>query len=311
MPNITLATIIDRITEEYGRMTPKVKARLTSEINAWVDQACRKWNFWFLECEPGLSTIKIFPLDPTLSINTQVTFVQGPWIDRGWLCSTAGTVAYPFWYPTQPYWDSTSDPPVTSTYMRGWMPVEISRLLYVKGFNARGTPRKDLEIFPYQDFMTRARFDAQGEPDYCTFVTENGLSSLLFNSIPDQSYLYQIGFKLASLPPLERPDSTNLFAQYYPNVLVCVGIIKAARYFGEKTEVQSYLVDLFGESYAKERNPDQTPGGMIGDILSEGRQRHTGRSKTLKVYTSSRSALYRQGSQRKFIPGGYYWDGMP
>lgn len=326
MQNVTLAYIMDRIESEYGRMTPKIKARLTSDINGWIALACKRWPFWFLESEPGLVPMSLFPVSDV----TTLTRVYGYWWDKGWLVTDPGVYAYTIAYPFQPGIigipeADISHPTATAQTQQqnvrtdlfeayqqdGWSAVDIQQLLYVKKFRLTGTIDQDLDIFPYSDFTRRSKLDASGEPICCTFNTINGISQLIFNCVPDNNYIYQVGFRLGSLPPLDRPDATNLFAINYPEVLITVGIIKAAKYFGEKTEVAAYTVDLYGESYAKERNPDMTPGGMIGDILAEGRKRHTPRDRVLKVYTSSRKALAKRGSRRKWIPGGYYWDGSP
>jgi hypothetical protein len=287
MQNITLAFVLDRIVQIYGRTTPDIEARLTADLNMWMSQACRRWNFWFLDVNPGLYLPTLFPIDPTTLSSTATDPLTNTWVDRGWLLTQANQFVYEFVTPrvvnlnTIPSDDS-------------WEYTELGRLFSVKLFNPSGTQKREITVMNNCDIVSNMRYDSVGEPYRCSWETDNGISRLFFTPNPDQSYLVQIYYRLAEVPPLTDQNSTNAFLQNYPQAVITAGLIIASRYFGETKELSTYQMELFGADYAQKRGSDATPGGLVGEIISDTRKRMQPRNKTLGVYTSAKQALSKR-----------------
>lgn len=301
--NITLSYVIDRINERYGRQKASVKARLTGDLNEWISRACRRFNFWFLHQDPGMSVIEQFPL--ANSDFSDLTKQKGNWVDKGWLLAEADMPYYTFAYPTQ----ETINPGTGTITPKAWAWGEITHLLYVKEFDSEGSFLRDLPILPYSEFTTFTKWDKQTRPDRVAFQTMNNVSVLHFAPTPDQGYLYQVRAKLASLPPLDRADSTNVFLQTYPELVITAGLLIAADYFHETQEIQYHSMRLYGAEYAATQDPTKvTPGGLLGEALADSRRRDKSESDQLRVYQSSHRALGRDnGRVRSRYPfQGYY-----
>lgn len=300
--NITLAYVIDRINERYGRQKASVKARLVGDLNEWISRACRRFNFWFLHLDPGLGVVSQFPL--ASSDFSSLTEKKGNWVDRGWLRVEANTPYYLFAYPSQEGIDTSG-----AVVSKGWMWGEITHLLSVKEFDSEGSFLRDLPVLPYSEFSTFTKWDKQTRPDRVTFQTVNGTSVLHFAPTPDQAYLYQVRAKLASLPPLDRADSTNVMLQTYPEMVITAGLLIAADYFHEAQEIQYHAVRLYGAEYAQYQDPTKvTPGGLLGEALADSRRRNKSEADQMRVYQSSHRALGRDnGRVRSRYPfEGYY-----
>lgn len=304
--NVTLAYVIDRINERYGRQKASVKARLVGDLNDWISRACRRFNFWFLEQDPGLDIVDQFPLASTdLSL---LTPVFDNWVDKGWLVTEANTPSYAYACPTLQA-ASLSSVETQPLDPKAWSWADLSNLLYVKEFDSTGSFLRDLPILSYSDFMTFTRWDRQTRPDRVTFQTANGVSVLHFAPTPDQAYLYQIRAKLASLLPLDRADSTNEMLQTYPEMVITAGLLIASEYFHETQEIQYYATKLYGSEYAMLQDPTKvTPGGLLGEAIADSRRRNKSEADQLRVYASSHRALGRDnGRVRSRYPfQGYY-----
>lgn len=304
--NVTLAYVLDRIWERYGRQKASVKARLVGDLNEWINRACRRFNFWFLHQDPGMAVVQSFPL--TASDFSELTPQRGQWVDKGWLLTLADTPSYMYAYPTIEKVDylNADDPPVTE---QGWAWGEITNLLYVKEFDYLGCFLRDLPILPYSEFMSFMKFDQKTRPDRASFQTANGVSILHLAPTPDTGYLYQVRTKLAQLPPLDRADSTNVFLQTYPELVITAGLLIAADYFHELQEIQLYSMRLYGGEYAQTQDPTKvTPGGLLGEALADTRRRNKSESDQLRVYTSSHRALGRDnGRVRSRYPWNSYY----
>lgn len=301
--NITLAYVIDRINERYGRQKASVKARLVGDLNEWISRACRRFNFWFLEQDPGIKIIRQFPLAQT-DFST-LTKQFGNWVDKGWLLAESGTPCYSFAYPSRE-WLKLDSGEITED---GWLWGEITHILYVKEFDSTGSFLRDLPVLPYSSFNTFTKWDKKTRPDRVSFQTVNGVSLLHFAPTPDQKYLYQVRTKLAALPPLDRADSTNDMLRTYPEMVITAGLLIAADYFHEAQEIQYHSARLYGAEYAATQDPTKvTPGGLLGEALADSRRRDKSEADQLRVYASSHRALGRDnGRVRSRYPfQGYY-----
>lgn len=308
--NVTLAYVIDRINERYGRQKASVRARLVGDLNEWISRACRRFNFWFLNMDPGLSLVSMFPLPGTdLDLLPVVKGrFKGRWVDKGWLSTVANTPSYSFAYPTldiaEPeFFDQAPLQP------KGWAWGEIAQLLYVKEFDSTGSFLRDLPILPYSEYMTFAKWDKPTRPDRVTFQTASGVSVLHFAPTPDQAYLYQVRVKLANLMPLDRADSTNAMLQTYPEMVITAGLLIAAEYFHEEKEIAFYSAKLYGGEYAQTQDPTKsTPGGLLGEALADSRRRGKSEADQMRVFSSSNRALGRDnGRVRTRYPFNNYF----
>lgn len=293
--NVTLAYVLDRINERYGRQKASVKARLVGDLNEWIARACRRFSFWFLNQDPGLDIVDQFPLAST-DLST-LTPIKGRWVDKGWLVTQANTPSYAYAYPTVEAVDPTAsdsqplDP-------KAWTWGELTHLLYVKEFDSTGSFLRDLPILPYSEFMTFTKWDKPTRPDRVTFQTGNGVSVLHFAPTPDQAYLYQVRARLANLLPLDRADSTNAMLMTYPEVVITAGLLIAAEYFHEAQEIQFYSMKLYGGEYAQVMDPTKvTPGGLLGEVIADSRRRSKSEADQLRVYASSNRALGRDNGR--------------
>ena len=286
----TLSYVIDRIENVYGRMTARIRGRLVTDLNNWMCRACRRWNFWFLDVTPGNFIPAQFPIQDLSTI--QLPAQTGNfWVDRGWLVTQPGEFSYPFAVPEiSPKMFASGQQP----YGLRWTLAEAGRVFSVKVFNQTGTQKRYVEILPPEEYLGKMRYDTKGEPQQCTYSTEGGLSALQLNPCPDKQYLLSVYWRLAEPEIITRPDQTNIFLSYYPETVVTAGLVLASRYFGEQKELQMYLMELFGAEYAQKRGSEQTPGGLIGDMISDTRKRMQPRSKSLKVYTSARRAQTKE-----------------
>lgn len=309
MQNITLAYVVDRVTERYGRPKVKVKARLVGDLNAWIDRMCRRFNFWFLHQDPGMYVFSQFPMASATPPSTNfanLTPVLGQWVDKGWLLLVPGQAAYPFAYPINECWDATQAVPTVNT---GWVYGEIQKISNVKQFGYSGDFLRDIAVCSYADMLTHQSYAKPAVPLAVTFQTVNGQSILHFSPTPDQAYLYCIRTKLATMPPLGRADSTNAFLTYYPEAVICAGLLQQAEYFHEPQEMQQYAAKLYGAEYSQLMDPCKaTPGGLIGEIIADTRSRNKSEASTMRVYGSTARALGRDNGQRRlqWSNAGYY-----
>lgn len=301
--NQTAAYLVDRIETVYGRMTSKIKARLLGDVNAWVDWACRRWGFWFLRVEVGISALAQFPISDTSTL----TMKLGRWWDRGWLATSSGVNSYFFAYPTQTITDPAETNALATT--QRWKYAEIGRMLYCKKYSNTGSLEKDLEVLTPEQFVMAAKYDSAAEPTHVTWQTQNSISSIIFTPEPNAVYLYNFGVQLASLEPLTRNDSTHAMLEYYPQTVITAGLVLAAKYFGETRELATYQAELYGAQYAQIMDANLTPGGLIGGMVADTRTRMLGQNQTMRSYASSRRAVGRGSYRRRTYLGGYYYEG--
>lgn len=304
MQNVTLAYVVDRVVEKYGRSKASTKARLVGDLNEWINRACRRFNFWFLQRDPGLSVVSQFPLTAFSDLTAQ----KGGWVDTGWLRTTASTPGYLYAYPTIQGFDSSdnSNPDMIPTR---WAWGEISSILAVREYDIKGAFLRSLPVMAYDEFATFMTWERTARPERVTFQSHNGVSTVHFAPTPDTAYLYQVVVRNATLTPLDRPDSTNEFLVYYPDVILAAGMLITAQYFHEAQEIAYWEKVLYGAEYGQLQDGGKvSPGGLIGDVIADTRRRHSNPNQEMAVYTSSGRALGRDNTLRRTRgPYGYYW----
>ena len=301
----TLAMVVDRVKTVYGRMTPEIRSRLTGDINRWVDRLCRRWNFWFLDVPAGQYAQTLFPVS---DVDSDITYpvTNSRWFDGGWLAARAGQHSYLFMYPTVLALDITDtvSPVQLGEY---WQYAEIKRINSCARISDNGTFDGELEVIPYDEFRRFTDYNNNQSPTRVSFQTQGGYSTVLFNTKPTQTELYQFDVRLASLPPLDKPHSSHAMLQYWPDAVIYAGLIEAAKYYGETRELQTYYSMLYGPEYMQTSNPNLVPGGVIGEMIAETRNRaQASKTPTMKVWRSATLALGRGGIRRDTNPYANY-----
>lgn len=310
----TLSFVIHKVKSVYGRMTNKIAAQLTDDINIRIEELCRQYKFWFNVLEPGQAFLREFPFSGDAAVNALVP-AFGQWIDRGWLITEAGRQTYPFAYPltmaaaTGTTATVPADPPLVPA---NWAYGSIVRVVAIKQMTNEGTTKRDMQLLNHSDMMSNALYTKQGPPILCSFTEEApGLSCIVFSPTPDQTYLFNVQAEM--LPTrLDRPDSTSGMLLYYPRVYVLFGILEAAKYFGEKQEHAFYEDQLYGAQWAQTKDPNMAPGGLVGLMLADSRKRFVQKEQYRRGYTSSRRASQRtarSGQAYNVLPGFYFQDG--
>lgn len=298
---MTLAHIIDRVLKRFGRDTKEIRARLVEDLNFWIDQTVRRWDLWLADVDPSPSVISNFPISSESALEG-LTREKGRWLSRGWLVTSNGTYLYPVAAPAISVHDNDT------VRHAGWNFVEVSRINYVQRVHLDGTPGKELEVLPPPAFYRRTGYQNKGEPSAVTFGTEHGVSHLVFSPLPDNSYLYAVGFRLARLPRLNRMDSVNSMTLAYPEAVITAGLMTLATYFNEVQEKAIYAAELYGAAYVTGDSSDgAVPGGMVGAMIADTRKRRLTRDSQAKSYLSAGRALNRGGIyRRRRGPFGYY-----
>lgn len=317
MPACTASFILHRVRSIYGRMTKKIAANILEDLNNEIDRLCSRWHFWFLDLEPGMSFIKTFPYANQSDLQAVVP-AEGQWVDRGWLLTKADQLTYPFMRPlfvtpNTPIGVTgatiTSDPIVTPS---NWISTRILRIRYIKQMTLTGTSRLDMTCMNWSDFMSRGMYSQTSQPIIAAFNTENDVSSIAFGPCPDDVYAMCIGATV--LPtPLDRPDSVNELTMYAPLVAIYLGLIVAAKYFGEKTEIDFWKSELYGPAYAQAEDPNMQPGGIVGELWIQTKTKRTQKENYRENYRSSRFATNRSsrtGQPWPTMPGFYSGPGM-
>jgi hypothetical protein len=298
----TLSWLVDEIERKFGRgSVPDFKGGLFMDINREVDRLTRRWKFWFMNAEPG--TALSFPISSLSALD----LTRGRWADQGWLVTLADKYDNTYYMPTSNT-ISVQATAATSdvTQPSRWVPGEISNLNFVHFYDANGVYRSEIQIIPETEWWRRANLKTSGLPVYATFKTElDGVSRLLVTPKPNDVYLFQVSARLATLPPLDRPESTHAMLMYYPHVVLKIGLVEAASYFGDQARWMIYMSELHGADFLQRDNPNFTPGGMIGEMIADTRNRVDNRYLTAKVYKSSAAAFGRNGPRRN-VGGGYY-----
>ncbi|MBM3458002.1 MAG: hypothetical protein FJX77_05670 [Armatimonadetes bacterium] len=299
----TLAWLVDEIERKFGQGTQELHASLFMDINRAVDRLTRRHKFWFLNVEPD--TTLQFPITSFPSA-TVYSRHGGTWTARGWLITTTGRWDYPYLIP-----DAVSiadaDPLVTDP--ERWHFAEISALNFVHFYDKDGVFRSEIQIVPETEWWRRANLKTSGLPAWACFKTEaDGVSHILLAPKPNDIYLFQVGARLATLPPLDRPLSTHAMLAYYPHVVLQVGLCEAAKYFRDQSAWMLYMAELYGMGFMQKDDPNFIPGGMIGEMLADSRNRSDTRYLTAKTYTSSALAIGRNGPRRS-MRGRYYVTG--
>lgn len=310
MRNGTLAFVIHRVLSRYGRNTRKIRANLVGDLEMWIERTCRRWPLWFMEAVPDTVVLNGFPY-------TEAAFeaVDGEngWVAPGWLkTSDKGQATYSLWWPRflPPHLGGVELVPYEKSQAQYWEPVEAKAIDYVKEINLDGTLARDIEVIgSFDEMMSRPKYGSDGTPRRAAWQTRNGVTSLTFDCKPDRQYLYQVQFRLARWPgALNRPDSCHPMMWYYPEVVIKAGqYIFANDYWHEKEEAMKHGMDLYGNAYVQSGDSALTPGGMLGEIIAESKNRGQQRQPQVGVYTSSRAAIGRGGPVQGRSPKGYYF----
>ncbi len=197
-------------------------AEIVGELGSWINLRqsllCSSHPFWFLEIKPAPLLIAVPPTYALL----------GGWYDVGWLVLQAGVSEYPFNYPVG-----------TKNY--------IQKLKFIKRYDFAGTFVSNLEIVPFDQFLTYYSYYQTGNPQYITFYEKTDGSYLRVHPVPDEKYLIALDFCLANLPDLvTTSNENNIITTLYPHALVYGGCAEIFDYLGEEEAFMKYEQRFWG-----------------------------------------------------------------
>lgn len=245
----------ESVLKEFGRYNSDSVAHLLRYSQTWVDQLC-DYPYWFLVISPDLSMVSEFPLSSDLS---SLSLLVGNWHKSGWLRTTPGTSLYPIYAPFR---DSVA------TQSSHFHMAKVRNLHYVKHFEPEGYYRNDLMVLESDMASIGINYGDQGIPTQVELRTDENGSYLHFYPVPDNYYLYQIQFVLASCPwfQIAEGDLRNRFLNYAPHAVALKFLMQMAGFYQEET-----LRDF----YEKELKGDSKSGG--GTVISMGKRGELGR----------------------------------
>lgn len=281
---------------DFGKSDRRLEEQLYLSVTDLLREICVDFPYWFLTVEPGIVVPAALPyaVAPTTFLSPGNT----RFLDQGWFLTSTGVEYYPLFVAL----DQLGN--------QNWAPVEASQIHWVNQYTIEGGFCSNIAVNDSEVHFSQGapRTSNPGVPQSVMPYTQNGVTYLRFNPVPQDEYLIATSFQLAYPPWIQVGNEiTNWAFQYFPRLIeLCVKICYA-NFYHEVEAKKDYMRELYGDAGGKVRS-DIPFGGLIATMKNDTWKRNEQRTQETPLMRSSLDAVGRGGYGQRRPGSSYYTD---
>lgn len=289
---MSLLSVLETVRAKFSvNLDLKLEKYISDTLWNKIATLYRQNNLWFSKVTPDPAFTINFPIATDAALVALDTAGYN-WPSAGWLYVVDGTSTYEVYNPINPV--STASTTHIYSY---WMKQDVKNIDTVYEYDLTGSQVGEIAVLGREKTMAKSNYGTanEGQPTTVSLYKNGFRSFLVFNPVPDDYYLYQVAYSLASPTPFDTPESSNQFMENYPDVAVNMGLQAAAEHY-EKWDTSAYYKNLVDDA--------------IRGIIKEQIRQDNGDDGTLRMYKTRSAALHKNTRGGHYDSSGSYWPSL-